>query len=314
MVQMQNGGNNMRASTQRIADLTNLDGDEVVRIRRGKRWAKTTVADIAAGINGSDIVTIKQGRRHVRTTAQAIADLGSGGGYAASAVRIDGDTNTIERAAALAGVAESPVGMFSLWRKAAGTRRLVDNGNFLISQFGGGDGLSLYAENSDASEYVDASFDPAGFNDNAWHNLLMAWDADHVIGERVYQFYLDDVSLSPSAPDDSDNPCIIDYTAANWAILVGGSIFNMTDFEFDVADLFFAPGQYLDLSVEANRRKFISADGKPVDLGADGSTPTGTAPAVFFSGDATGFASNKGSGGAFVFTGALANAPTSPSD
>ena len=241
-------------------------------------------------------------------------DIGGGGGYTASAVRIDGDTNTIERAAALAGVAESPVGMFSLWRKAAGTRRLVDNGNFLISQFGGGDGLSLYAENSDASEYVDASFDPAGFNDNAWHNLLMAWDADHVIGERVYQFYLDDVSLSPSAPDDSDNPCIIDYTAANWAILVGGSIFNMTDFEFDVADLFFAPGQYLDLSVEANRRKFISADGKPVDLGADGSTPTGTAPAVFFSGDATGFASNKGSGGAFVFTGALANAPTSPSD
>lgn len=83
IVQMQRNGDNVRATTQDIADLTGLDGTEVVRVIRGKRWAKTTTADIAGGINGSDIVTIKQGKRHVRTTATSIAGLaGSGGGPA----------------------------------------------------------------------------------------------------------------------------------------------------------------------------------------------------------------------------------------
>jgi hypothetical protein len=56
----------------------------------------------------------------------------------------------------------------------------------------------------------------------------------------------------------------------------------------DVADVYFAPGQFLDLSIPGNVAKFISA-GKPVDLGSDGSTPTGIAPLVFLSGDVTMF-------------------------
>jgi hypothetical protein len=60
--------------------------------------------------------------------------------------------------------------------------------------------------------------------------------------------------------------------------------------------------------------KFFSAAGKPVALGADGSTPTGTAPRIFFSGDNSSFATNKGTGGSFTLTGSLTNASTSPSD
>ena len=86
-----------------------------------------------------------------------------------------------------------------------------------------------------------------------------------------------------------------------------------------LADLWIASGQYIDFSVTANRRKFISASGKPVSLGADGSTPTGTAPAVFLrrapSADPSTFANNLGTGGGpFTITGALTAAPTSPSD
>jgi len=68
------------------------------------------------------------------------------------------------------------------------------------------------------------------------------------------------------------------------------------------------------LSIEANRRKFIDAIGKPVFLGSDGSLPTGVAPAMFFSGDSTAFATNRGTGGPFTLTGSLTNASTSPSD
>ena len=85
-------------------------------------------------------------------------------------------------------------------------------------------------------------------------------------------------------------------------------------FTGDIADVYIAPGQFIDFSVEANRRKFISADGKPVDLGSNCSTPTGTAPAVCFSGNASSFGTNKGTGGAFTLTGTLTDAVTSPSN
>jgi hypothetical protein len=55
-------------------------------------------------------------------------------------------------------------------------------------------------------------------------------------------------------------------------------------------------------------------NGKPVNLGTNGQTPTGTIPAMFFSGDASGFPTNQGTGGAFTLTGSLTNASTSPSD
>ena len=66
--------------------------------------------------------------------------------------------------------------------------------------------------------------------------------------------------------------------------------------------------------MEANRRKFIDVDGKPVDLGSDGSTPTGTVPLMFFSGPTDDWHINKGSVGGFTETGAFTDAPYSPSD
>jgi hypothetical protein len=63
--------------------------------------------------------------------------------------------------------------------------------------------------------------------------------------------------------------------------------------------------EFLDISVEANRRKFINAAGDPVDLGSDGSTPTSTAPIVYQNGDFTNFETNQGTGGNFTVTGAL---------
>lgn len=85
-------------------------------------------------------------------------------------------------------------------------------------------------------------------------------------------------------------------------------------FTGDMADLWVGFDQYLDLSNPDNVAKFI-ADGKPVDLGANGELPTGTPPTIFGSGNATTFLQpNLGTGGAFTLTGPLTNASTSPSD
>jgi len=62
--------------------------------------------------------------------------------------------------------------------------------------------------------------------------------------------------------------------------------------------------EYIDLSSDI--AKFISG-GKPVDLGADGSTPTGNQPIVYFHDPYDSFESNSGYGGDGTVTGILAD-------
>lgn len=71
----------------------------------------------------------------------------------------------------------------------------------------------------------------------------------------------------------------------------------------DAGHLYSAPGQYLDISNVTNLNKFIDTGGEAVDLGADGSTPTGVAPLMYFKGAAATFHTNLGTGGAFSVAG-----------
>jgi hypothetical protein len=93
--------------------------------------------------------------------------------------------------------------------------------------------------------------------------------------------------------------------------VVGSNLFNFgVDWSYvgDMADLWVAPGTFIDFSNVANRRKFIDADGKPVD-------PTNfPASAILFSGDASTFGTNQGTGGSFTLTGTLTDATSSPSN
>jgi hypothetical protein len=73
----------------------------------------------------------------------------------------------------------------------------------------------------------------------------------------------------------------------------------------DVGDVWFDPGRYVDFPVEANRRLFFNANNIPVDLGAGGELPFGTAPAFFLSGKTTMFNYNRGLAGGFTVVGAL---------
>jgi len=87
---------------------------------------------------------------------------------------------------------------------------------------------------------------------------------------------------------------------------------------FELAELWVDFGQSVDFSDTATREKFRDSDGQPVDLGADGTTPTGTAPDVYLSvreGEAAAaFITNRGLGNNFVQTGALALSATNPGD
>lgn len=171
--------------------------------------------------------------------------------------------------------------------------------------------VGLWSDDAEDSLYVEDDGTQPPFN-NQWHHALFAMNTS----SRTAKLYLDDVDVSSATElsfgtgpfvagfDGKPMMCFFDTFGA---------------FIGDIADFWLAPNQNLltagDIS-EATRRKFISANGKPVNLGANGETPTGTAPRVFFKRDgaASTFATNRGTGGAFTLTGTLTNASTSPSD
>jgi hypothetical protein len=73
-----------------------------------------------------------------------------------------------------------------------------------------------------------------------------------------------------------------------------------------IADLWFSPTPgFVDLTVESNRRNFLSVAGGAQNLGADGSAPFGVTPPVFLtsSGTPASFATNNGRGGALTASG-----------
>lgn len=78
-----------------------------------------------------------------------------------------------------------------------------------------------------------------------------------------------------------------------------------------VAEIWEAPGQYVDWSVAANRYKFHTSDGfapletfAPVNLGPTGALPTGKAPRLYLSGPPSLFPNNRASGSLLTVNGA----------
>jgi hypothetical protein len=105
-----------------------------------------------------------------------------------------------------------------------------------------------------------------------------------------------------------------DFTKSNH--IIGAYFDGSLKLNADLADLYINRAASFDPSNAANLAKFISG-GLPVNLGADGSLPSGTAPIGFFRlvpGDAAStFATNKGTGGGMTVTGTLTTSSNSPS-
>ncbi len=238
----------------------------------------------------------------------------SGAGYIAQGVSFSSATRT-HRAAALTGVTDSKTGMVSFWfRAATGT-----DGQFirLISTAGGTalpiDILRMQttgvfrftAQNSAASNLFQISTTSTALVGQGWKHVLASWN----LATPILQIYVNDGVEYNSATGLTND--VIDYATSI-------TDYNFPDSSlpgpFDIADFWFDPNQTpLDLSVTANRRKFISAGLAPVNLGATGATPTGTAPAIFFSGAAASWNTNKGTGGGFTITAdSITNASSNP--
>lgn len=177
-----------------------------------------------------------------------------------------------------------------------------------------GSNLNAFVYDSGGTDFADVGSNAVTVPDSTWVPVFVSWNTNFSAGNKLLNLYVGDTDYKQTT-DDTAAAFSVFLSSDPW--YVGQNVFNLDTFVGDMAEFWF-DDSYIDFSVEANRRKFMTAGGKPVDVGTDGSTPTGSAPIIYLSvrpGDAAAdFCTNRGTGGNFTQNGTLALASTSPSD
>lgn len=238
-------------------------------------------------------------------------------------VNFDGVNDWLELAVDLTGNADSKLVTGSFWVRftsATGSTEMIwltdtsltTTPKFRINRTSS-ESITFLASDSAHSLILFASTS-AAFADTAWHHVVFSFDMSDTAKRHIYVDDVSDLSASiytDAAIDFAPGGTVVHLVGGNGP--AGGSL--SASLPGDLADFWLAPGVYIDLSVEANRRKFVGASAaNAVDLGEDGSTPTGSAPLVFLSGATATWHTNKGTGEGFTENGALGDASANPPD
>jgi hypothetical protein len=223
--------------------------------------------------------------------------------YTAQGVNFDGSNDNLLTASSsmTAPSAGTKSGLISFWIRMGGgdgnVQQILNAGFFEISRHSDNK-IRLLAAGS-----MDWKSNSTVTANATWYHVLASWD----LASSLASVYLTGSSDGPTSPTLIN--ANIDYSGGFW--IVGCNSGGTQRLNADLADLWFNPGTYLDLSNSTNRAKFISG-GAPVDLGSDGSTPTGSAPFLFLKGTTASWHTNKGTGGGLGLTGTLTDSSSNP--
>lgn len=139
---------------------------------------------------------------------------------------------------------------------------------------------------------------------SGWKHIMMSFDASDTGKRHLYVNGASDINVS------AYTDAVIDYVWSDWSL--GARADGATPFTGYLADFLMWPGTYVDLSVTANQRLFLTplirAQNPDIAIAALGS------PIVGFCGTTSTWHQNtKGYGGAFTTAaGALTTAPPPP--
>jgi hypothetical protein len=227
-------------------------------------------------------------------------------GFKTSAKDYDGANDYMTRGAGLTGAADGTEGTFSVWFNAdtiSGIKRLLNAATAVggsTTRIGLGlnssGRIAFLLQTSGGANVINSSSDTGQWTTGALVHLLASWSAS------AFQCYINDVLVTGTS---GPSGAAIDYTLADWG--VGGLVNGTNLFDGCLSEMLFHTS-HVDLSVEANRRKFITADLKAVSLGSDGSRPLGVQPLIYIKDGQN----NLGSGGAFTVVGTLADCASAP--
>lgn len=253
------------------------------------------------------------------TGAGQPTDTAAAAGFSYDAVNFNGSTR-LNRGAGLTGLADGPQGTFSLFVKFAAAGDSVSQRIFQNN--GGADGLRRNSSNIFQCAWNGPSggtptltFQTVSTIDSSrgWLHLCGNYDGNFGAGSKITQLFVNDASDN-TVTADFGAAGSFDYTLTDW--IIGATSIGSSFFQGDMAE-FWWNDSLIDMSNVTNRRLFVTAGLKPVDLGTDGSVPLGgTKPKIYqhvaAGAAASGFATNLGSGGGWTVTGTLALASSKP--
>jgi hypothetical protein len=254
-------------------------------------------------------VTATNGAGSASATSASVGPIAAAA-FTAVAVNFDGTNDWLTRTAPLTALLDGKTGTVSLWfNKLGGDATIMQfmqttTPRFKVSFFST-NALEVVGNNAAGTIILHLRTSTTYLAGSGWRHLLASWDLNATTG----LLYINDAA--PALGTNIRTNDTIDYTNLDFA--VGAQVAGGQKFNGDLSEVFFHSG-FIDISVEANRRLFRSAAGKPVSLGANGSTPLGTQPSLYLGNPLATWHVNLGSGGPLSVTGgALTAASTSPS-
>ena len=229
-----------------------------------------------------------------------------GAGYTAQGVQFDGTNDYLSKNTDLTGNANSKLWTVSFWfNKDVSVEDKIYGADLdkVIINMASNDKIQVKAR--DVSNNTDLNISSAtAISKNAWHHCLFSVDMANTANRHLFIDDVDDLLVSTYNNDT------LDFTQPVHSI--GATAAGAFKWGGDLADVWIDFGRYVDFSIVANRRLFITAGLCPVDLGDDGSIPFSAAPIMYFSGATAAWHTNKGDGGGFTENGALTDAATNP--
>lgn len=225
-----------------------------------------------------------------------------------TSANFDGTNDYLARGADLTSISDGTEGTLSVFYRCTG--RGSDH-RLVISSADGYQTIGIENNNkwrvnllnSSGSEVVDLQSTNAKHTaDGVWHHFISSWNT----ATDSYHMYVDGIDVRSTLNATTDG--IIDYTRGEFEVGRYNTL-AARKWQGDLAELYFTT-EFVDLSSITNRLKFLAADGKPANLGADGSTPTGTQPLLYLANPFGTFQNNLGSGGNLTENGELTEGRT----
>jgi hypothetical protein len=232
-----------------------------------------------------------------------------GGSFLANGISYynGGSGNNYLSTAGLSGASNSYTGSMSLWVKWGS-----DGVDYGIAGFRGrgiqiirtvSNDLQVYLWNNAGGQVLElASSSGQATGANVWHNILASWSTNFSAGNKIGRLYLDGVNINDSQADGGAASQIA-WSGVTEYLPSFSSPYN-TNQNLALSEIWLSTASYIDFSNSANRALFYNS-GHPVDLGSNGSTPTGSSPDVFLNQPSALAGNNQGTGGNFTIHGTL---------
>jgi len=239
-------------------------------------------------------------------------------GEVVKGVNFEIGVDSLTKASALSGIADGKVGHFFTWidiPTAFATQSRIINlpsNRFIVNIPLSGNMISIIGVDSGSTNALVATMASNAPLD-VYFGLAISWDLTDINKFQMFQVSTagvwSDLSITPSTHVNTN----INYSAAGTTTIASKNT-GPTASGYDLAGLVFNPAEYLDWSLTANQEKIYK--GKPLPLGEDARTLTGTAPIVYLAKNANeaavDFGTNKGTGGGFTVNGTLTDSATNP--